>query len=77
VAVASMKGGAAPIDPMSLGEGWVSPVGQRFMDDKAAQSAVAAIPPPYDVAITGPDDAPGAGPASAGSRSASAASLTT
>ncbi|UPT61418.1 MAG: type 1 glutamine amidotransferase domain-containing protein [Hyphomonadaceae bacterium JAD_PAG50586_4] len=39
--LASMKGGAAPIDPMSLGEGWISPVGQRFVDDKEAQYAVA------------------------------------
>jgi putative intracellular protease/amidase len=40
VSLASIKGGAAPIDPMSLGEGWISPVGQDFMEDAEAQAAV-------------------------------------
>jgi putative intracellular protease/amidase len=40
VSLASIKGGPAPIDPMSLGEGWISPVGQDFMKDAEAQAAV-------------------------------------
>ena len=42
VVLSSIKGGAAPIDPMSLQDAWVSPVGEAFMADAGAQQALAA-----------------------------------
>lgn len=40
VTIASIKGGRAPLDPMSLGEGWISLTGQAFLDDGEAQAAL-------------------------------------
>jgi putative intracellular protease/amidase len=45
VVIASIKGGAAPLDPMSLDEGWISPVGQAFMDDAMARNALNSSKP--------------------------------
>lgn len=42
IVLSSVKGGTAPIDPMSLEDQWVSPVGQEFMKDAQAQAAIAA-----------------------------------
>jgi putative intracellular protease/amidase len=41
VVLSSIRGGAAPIDPMSLEDAWASPVGKAFMQDPAAQAALA------------------------------------
>lgn len=40
VTFASVKGGEAPIDPMSLGDPWLTAAGKRFLADDAAQLAV-------------------------------------
>jgi putative intracellular protease/amidase len=40
VTLASIKGGAAPIDPMSANEPWLTPDGERFRADAVAQAAV-------------------------------------
>jgi putative intracellular protease/amidase len=40
--LASVRGGQAPLDPMSLEQQWLSTVGQRFLDDPAAGAALAA-----------------------------------
>lgn len=40
VTIASPKGGAAPIDPMSVDDMWISPAGRRFRDDPGASAAV-------------------------------------
>lgn len=40
VAIASPKGGKAPIDPMSFEDSWISDAGRRFRDDAQAQSAI-------------------------------------
>jgi putative intracellular protease/amidase len=42
IVLASIEGGAAPIDPMSLDDAWVSEVGRGFMQDATAQQALAA-----------------------------------
>ena len=39
--IASPKGGAAPIDPMSLEENWLSDAGRRFRSDPEASEALA------------------------------------
>jgi putative intracellular protease/amidase len=44
VILASVRGGQAPLDPMSLESQWRSTVGQRFLDDAAAVAALAATP---------------------------------
>jgi putative intracellular protease/amidase len=41
VEMASPKGGAVPLDPMSLEDSWVSEAGRRFMSDEAARKAIA------------------------------------
>lgn len=41
VTIASPKGGAAPIDPMSVEESWISGAGRRFRNDDAATAAMA------------------------------------
>jgi putative intracellular protease/amidase len=41
VVLSSIKGGQAPIDPMSLEDAWVSEVGKAFMQDPSAQQALA------------------------------------
>lgn len=45
VTIASPKGGAAPIDPMSVEDAWISPAGRRFRDDPAAMAAMADTVP--------------------------------
>lgn len=40
VTIASPKGGAAPIDPMSIDDMWISPAGRRFREDAAASAAI-------------------------------------
>ena len=40
VVLATLGGGAAPMDPMSLETQWISPAGQRFMSDATAQAAM-------------------------------------
>lgn len=40
VTIASPKGGAAPIDPMSVEDAWISEAGRRFRDDDAAREAI-------------------------------------
>jgi len=45
VVLASPQGGAAPLDPMSLEEAWISAAGRRFVNDPAAQKALANTVP--------------------------------
>ena len=40
VAIASPKGGKAPIDPMSFEDAWISDAARRFRDDAQAQAAI-------------------------------------
>ncbi|MBY8824987.1 type 1 glutamine amidotransferase domain-containing protein [Sphingomonas colocasiae] len=42
--LASVAGGAAPIDPASLEAPWLTDAGTRFLDDAAAAAALAATP---------------------------------
>jgi putative intracellular protease/amidase len=42
VALASPQGGAAPLDPMSLGPDWLTANGERFQVDPAASAALAS-----------------------------------
>ena len=42
VELASPRGGAAPIDPLSLGEPWLTDAGRRFQKDTTAQGKLAA-----------------------------------
>ncbi|MDA5194538.1 type 1 glutamine amidotransferase domain-containing protein [Govanella unica] len=51
VTFASPAGGAAPIDPMSLEDTWVTPDGQRFLANAAAQQQVAGTVKLSDVDI--------------------------
>ncbi|WP_157217435.1 type 1 glutamine amidotransferase domain-containing protein [Flavisphingomonas formosensis] len=41
VTIASPKGGAAPIDPMSVEDNWLSDAGRRFRADPMANAAIA------------------------------------
>jgi putative intracellular protease/amidase len=45
VTLASPAGGAAPIDPMSLQEPWLTADGKRFLEDETAQRALASTAP--------------------------------
>jgi putative intracellular protease/amidase len=45
VTLASPAGGAAPIDPLSLQEPWLTADGKRFLADEAAQSALSSTTP--------------------------------
>lgn len=40
VIIASPKGGAAPIDPMSVEDKWITAAGRRFRDDPSANAAI-------------------------------------
>lgn len=40
ITIASPKGGAAPVDPMSAEDNWISEAGRRFVDDAAASAAM-------------------------------------
>lgn len=42
VTIASPKGGAAPLDPMSLDDPWISDTGRRFLSDEGAKASLAA-----------------------------------
>jgi len=50
VALASPRGGAAPIDPLSLQEPWITADGRRFLADRDAQARLAATQPLAGVA---------------------------
>jgi putative intracellular protease/amidase len=50
VVLASIRGGAAPLDPLSLEPQWLSAVGRRFLDDAAARAQLAATPSLEEVA---------------------------
>jgi putative intracellular protease/amidase len=45
ITIASPKGGAAPVDPMSVEDNWISDAGRRFVDDPAASAAMADTVP--------------------------------
>jgi len=45
ITIASPKGGAAPVDPMSVEDNWISDAGRRFVDDAAASAAMADTVP--------------------------------
>lgn len=45
VTLASPRGGAAPIDPLSLQEPWITADGKRFVEDAQAQAKLAATKP--------------------------------
>ncbi|MES2450025.1 MAG: type 1 glutamine amidotransferase domain-containing protein [Pseudomonadota bacterium] len=49
VLLSSTVGAAAPLDPASLESPWLTPAGQRFLDDSRATSAIAATPRLADV----------------------------
>jgi putative intracellular protease/amidase len=49
VTLASINGGEAPVDPMSLEDQWVSPAGKRLLADKDAQAKLAATPAVADL----------------------------
>lgn len=49
VQLASVKGGAAPIDPASLDAPWLTEAGRRFQADPKASAALAATPSLADV----------------------------
>lgn len=49
--VASIKGGAAPIDPESLKDQWQTEETRRFLADKAAMKAVEASSPVAEVSV--------------------------
>lgn len=49
ITLASPLGGAAPIDPLSLEDPWLTPEGKHFMADSAAQVALSATLPLADV----------------------------
>lgn len=42
VRLASPQGGAAPLDPMSVEDPWITEDGRRFLDDSGAKAAIAA-----------------------------------
>lgn len=44
VMLTSIKGGEAPVDPMSCAEPWLTPAGQRFLADGDAQQALRNTP---------------------------------
>jgi putative intracellular protease/amidase len=50
VTIASVKGGHAPRDPMSLGDAWMTDATRRFQQDAEAEAAVAATPTVADIA---------------------------
>jgi putative intracellular protease/amidase len=52
VAIVSIAGGAAPLDPMSLEAPWLSEAGQRFLTDEVAMSKLASTEPIADIDIT-------------------------
>jgi len=45
VTLASVAGGAAPLDPASLDDPWLTAAGVRFLGDETARAALAATPP--------------------------------
>jgi putative intracellular protease/amidase len=44
VTIASPKGGAAPIDPMSVDDMWITAAGRRFREDPDASALLATVP---------------------------------
>lgn len=52
----SIKGGAAPIDPMSLEDPWLTEHGRRFLADQESKAAMAATVP-IDTIVPGSVDA--------------------
>jgi putative intracellular protease/amidase len=50
VVLASIEGGAAPLDPLSLDPQWQSAVGRRFLEDAEAGAQMARSPRVEDVA---------------------------
>jgi putative intracellular protease/amidase len=55
VQLASVAGGAAPIDPASLDDPWLTDAGRRFQADETASAALAATVPLADIATDGLD----------------------
>ena len=55
VQLASVAGGAAPIDPASLDDPWLTDAGRRFQADAEASAALAATPRLADVDAAGFD----------------------
>lgn len=55
VTLASIAGGAAPIDPASLDEPWLTQAGRRFQADSDASAKLAATPALADVSANGFD----------------------
>lgn len=53
--LASIAGGAAPLDPASLEAPWLTDAGTRFLDDPAASAALAATPRLADLDPSGFD----------------------
>ena len=54
VDVSSIKGGEAPIDPLSFNAGWLTESCQRFLDDDEAQGLMCAAPKLDKIAKTVP-----------------------
>ena len=55
VTLASIAGGAAPIDPASLDEPWLTEAGRRFQADRDASARLAATPALAEVSANGFD----------------------
>jgi len=55
VVFASVKGGVAPVDPVSLNEPWLTPAGKRFLADDAAQQALRTTEPLNRVSLASID----------------------
>lgn len=55
VQLASVQGGAAPLDPASLDDPWLTDAGKRFQADAKASAALAATPRLADVSADGFD----------------------
>lgn len=53
VQLASVQGGAAPLDPASLDDPWLTDAGKRFQADAKASAALAATPRLADVPADG------------------------
>lgn len=53
VQLASVNGGAAPLDPASLDDPWLTDAGKRFQADEAASSALASTPRLADITADG------------------------
>lgn len=55
VQLASVAGGAAPIDPASLDDPWLTDAGRRFQADEQASAALASTPRLSDISTDGLD----------------------